>query len=229
MKKAIISKYCKNIRLDTKLSIEQFATRQTCSRQYISKVENGHLDKNYSVANIEKLIKVYDLNLNDLQNINIDDKVVEALMHKQSTNAYDIRKNNEMYCQILKDYLKQNGYTKFKTNSKLYDLVAVNKKNNKTICEIILPFSTGVSRNKRDDLLLKRFDSFYKKILVNEKFNDDKPVELIIFTTSKKNYDALLDFKKKHFKNASARFMSLKVLYIYNDIVKKEFIIKEKR
>ena len=235
-KKLKLSDYCKNIRLKTKLTTQLFAKRQRCTRQYISKIENGYYDKDCTIANLKRLLRIYKLSLEDLLAVDIDPELIEGVRFSQNIKTYNCfnKDNMTIYYDALNKYLDKNGYKNIDINNTTYDLTAINSKNNKVICEMILSFSTGINLPKRKRLISERLDNFFKNVLLNECFSDNTPIELIVFTTSKKNYDALLELKKSHFENASTNFMSLKLLYInislpYKNTIEEDYLLKNKK
>lgn len=224
MKKQSISVYCKNIRLREKLTTDLFAKKHNCSRQYISKIENGSLDQKHSIAQLNKLYRVYNLTFDDLHAMNIEDIFIEGVGLLHLKDPYADSKNEEINFQNLQKYLENKGYKNIQHgNASFYDMVGTNPNNNRFVCEMIFPFSTGVSLEKRNDLVSKRMESFARNVFKKEVFSNENPIEMIVFTSSEKNYNSLLEYKKKHFKNASANFISLRVIYIFGKQPPKEF------
>lgn len=71
MEKEPISLFCKKRRLGLGSSVNKFAKDHGVSHTYIQDVEDGKKDKP-SIAILTKLIKVYDLTKNDLQQLDIE-------------------------------------------------------------------------------------------------------------------------------------------------------------
>lgn len=113
MEKELISDYCKKIRIKSGLSANAFANERGVSHTYIQDVERG--DKNTpSIAMLTKLIRVYDLTQEDLENLDIassfkdDGELLTSILFpgkfKHETNFKKQLSNIIDYSEELKGY-----------------------------------------------------------------------------------------------------------------------------
>lgn len=75
--KQSISSYCKNIRINTGLSVRAFSIERGVSHTHIGKIEKGFHD-NPSLTVLSKIIKIYDLTESDIEKLDISIERKEA-------------------------------------------------------------------------------------------------------------------------------------------------------
>lgn len=228
MEKYKISVFCKSIRNNTGLTIDQFAKNHNVTRQYISRIENGKYDKP-SIAQLSTIFKTYDLTPDDLYSIDVDEIIVQGVEFVTNFRSpYSFLKNAKSNLELLKQYLESNSYTALYDSSQIdmpYDLTAITPEGDKMICHVLGAFSTGLSDKQREQNIYKNTCSFVEKVFKNEQFFENKKTELIILTSSHKSFDVFKKYSERHFFGHFNCFITLKVVFVYPRRKAEELII----
>lgn len=94
--------------------------------------------------------------------MNIDEIFIEGVGLLHLCDPYADSKNEKVNYVVLKEYLENTGYTNISKAKETYDMVGLNPQKNRFICEMIFPFSTGVSQEKRAGLIANKVEVFLK-------------------------------------------------------------------
>ena len=221
MNKLNVSEYCKNIRKATGLTTQAFADLHNCSRAYISKIENGMLDEEHTVAQMKRVYNKYGLTIDDLYNLNISDDFREGFIlrisEEQTTNDLS----------FLETYLENNQYHILHSESHINcDMRGINNEGHRFYLKRFLPFATSrYSADKKKQIIMSNVINFFIDIVSSIRLDASSPIELIIFTTSDIVYNALENYKEEMLGDIRADFLRIKVLFLNTNRYPKEFYI----